>query len=550
MEVLHQYFTLILLLQLLNHPLQIHLSTTINSDETAQKSLKMSRKLLKLGVAASSLGAYTWALRTDHETVNSIGLIRLSRAAYSVFKISVIYRTNLYGTGLDHESDEYLQIKSACHRRGAENLLDLCCKNKGIYIKVGQYVAALDYLLPKEYVETMKVLHSHAPENTLDDVSRVLKEDLGKDIKDLFSSFEEKPLGTASLAQVHKAVLHDGQTVAVKVQHPFIRKNCKTDLKTMEYLVKIVSWVFPEFQFQWVVDETKKNVPIELNFEIEASNATKIAELFKECKWLKVPKVYDDLSTQRVLIMEFVEGGQVNDLKYIKQEKIDPFEISAKLGQLYSKMIFIHGFVHSDPHPGNILVKKTKQGTLELILLDHGIYANLSRKTMVDYANLWLSILDRDRIKMRTYCSNLGISDKVYPIFACMITGRTWDSIMAGLESSKRTKFEKDRMQNEFPKLLPNITEILNQVNPEMLLILKTNDLMRGIESTLKTTARMGAFQVMSECCVKSVYKSRIDDARDRFSKLTNTMAKYWLLFKLNMYYTYLNLRSGRFIFA
>lgn len=73
--------------------------------------------------------------------------------------------------------------------------------------------------------------------------------------------------------------------------------------------------------------------------------------------------------------MEFVEGGQVNDLKYIKQEKIDPFEISAKLGQLYSKMIFIHGFVHSDPHPGNILVKKTKQGTLELILLDHGIYA-------------------------------------------------------------------------------------------------------------------------------------------------------------------------------
>lgn len=82
-----------------------------------------------------------------------------------------------------------------------------------------------------------------------------------------------------------------------------------------------------------------------------------------------------DLSTPRVLTMDFVEGGQVNDLDYIKENKIDPFEISDKLGKMYSRMIFIHGFVHSDPHPGNILVKKSQDGSCNVVLLDHGLYA-------------------------------------------------------------------------------------------------------------------------------------------------------------------------------
>lgn len=82
-----------------------------------------------------------------------------------------------------------------------------------------------------------------------------------------------------------------------------------------------------------------------------------------------------DLSTPRVLTMDFVEGGQVNDLEYIKLNKIDPFEISDKLGKMYSRMIFIHGFVHSDPHPGNILVKKSPDGSCNVFLLDHGLYA-------------------------------------------------------------------------------------------------------------------------------------------------------------------------------
>lgn len=98
-------------------------------------------------------------------------------------------------------------------------------------------------------------------------------------------------MGVASLAQVHKAVLADGSVVAVKVQHPYIQGNAIVDLKTMEVLVKMMSWVFPEFKFQWLVDETKKNIPIELNFEQEGKNAEKVANMFKHYEWLKIPGV-------------------------------------------------------------------------------------------------------------------------------------------------------------------------------------------------------------------------------------------------------------------
>lgn len=108
---------------------------------------------------------------------------------------------------------------------------------------------------------------------------------------EIFTTIEPEPLGTASLAQVHKATLKDGSVVAVKVQHPYVQGNSKVDMKTMEYLVKLMSMVFPEFKFQWLVNESKKNIPQELNFAQEGQNAEKMAKMFEDVEWLHVPKV-------------------------------------------------------------------------------------------------------------------------------------------------------------------------------------------------------------------------------------------------------------------
>ncbi|KAJ8938163.1 hypothetical protein NQ318_011928 [Aromia moschata] len=502
------------------------------------------RPLLKYSLLGGFVGGTLLSLHGNQYQIDSIGIVRLSRAAFTVFQIGVIYKKDLYGKGLDKSTIEYKELKSICHKRSAEKLLDLCCTNKGVYIKVGQHIAALDYLLPSEYVETMKILHRNAPTNKISDVYKVIKEDLKKDPLEIFSNIEPEPLGTASLAQVHKATLKDGSVVAVKVQHPYVQGNSKVDMKTMECLVKIMSLIFPEFKFQWLVDESKKNIPQELNFAQEGHNAEKMADMFKDVEWLKVPKVRWDLTTSRVLTMDFVEGGQVNDLKYIQENSINTFEISDKLGQLYSKMIFIHGFVHSDPHPGNIFVKKNEKGNCDIVLLDHGLYATLSEEFRANYANLWLSILNRDRRAMRYYSSKLGIEGDAYGLFACMVTGRTWDSILHGIDKTTFSKNEKSFMKQNFTGVLPKISEVLQNVNPQMLLILKTNDLMRGIEHTLRTGTRMGAFCVMSQCCVKSVYNERYKKCDRKMEKVRVTLAEFWELFKIRVYYTILSLKQ------
>ena len=106
--------------------------------------------------------------------------------------------------------------------------------NKGCFIKVGQHIGALEFLLPKPYTDTMKVLHSDAPQSTLEELYSVIREDFGQDVENLFVDFEEKPLGAASLAQVHRAKLKDGTEVAVKVQHPEVMKHAVVDMATME----------------------------------------------------------------------------------------------------------------------------------------------------------------------------------------------------------------------------------------------------------------------------------------------------------------------------
>ncbi|KAK1893436.1 AarF domain containing protein kinase 1, partial [Dissostichus eleginoides] len=222
-----------------------------------------------------------------------------------------------------HDDDCRLSFPLQVHLRSAERLRDLCCANRGTFIKVGQHLGALDYLLPEEYTSTLKVLHSRAPQSSMQEIQQVIREDLGKELSELFLSFEEKPHGAASLAQVHKALLHDGRTVAIKVQHPKVQSQSVKDIVMMEVLVKAVHWLCPEFAFMWLVDEAKKNMPLELDFLREGQNSEKVANMLAHFPFLKVPKIHWDLSTKRILTMEFAEGGQVNDREYMKKHGID-----------------------------------------------------------------------------------------------------------------------------------------------------------------------------------------------------------------------------------
>ncbi|XP_059057251.1 aarF domain-containing kinase 1 [Achroia grisella] len=501
-------------------------------------------RVVKYGIYGSvAIGGTVSALKFQDEDYNSLAIVRITRTALTAVEIGRTYQSMLYSKEWDRTSQEYIEVKSQAHRIGAEKLLELCKANKGVYIKVGQHVGALDYLLPNEYVTTMRILHKNAPQNTVEELYKVIEEDLKQKPSELFDEFDPEPLGTASLAQVHRAKLKDGNTVAVKVQHHFVRKNINMDLRWMEFIITTMSKVFPDFQMQWLVEETKKNIAKELDFLQEGKNAERVASLFSHYKWLKVPKIFWDYSSERVLVMEYVVGGLVNDAKYIDEHKINRFDLCAKLGDLYSHMIFISGFVHSDPHPGNILVKQDPgEKEVTVFLLDHGLYAQLTDKFRYHYSKLWLSILSRDREEMRIHSEVLGIRKELYGLFACMVTGRPWDSIMKGIQNTKPTLEEKSTFQNELPNFLHYVTQCLEHVDRQALLVLKTNDLIRSIEYALGTQDRMCGFRVMTKCCMQSIYQLEYKNSNSMIRRQFLNLKYGWSLLLLLLYGFYLNL--------
>ncbi|XP_004739215.1 aarF domain-containing protein kinase 1 isoform X1 [Mustela nigripes] len=506
----------------------------------------MARKALKLaswtGAALAASGFYLYS--NKYLDPNDFGAVRVGRAVATTAVISYDYLTSL--RSVPYGSEEYLQLRSKVHLRSARRLCELCCANRGTFIKVGQHLGALDYLLPEEYTSTLKVLHSQAPQSSMHEVRQVIREDLGKEIHDLFVSFDDTPLGAASLAQVHKAVLRDGRTVAVKVQHPKVQSQSSKDILLMEVLVLAVKQLFPEFEFMWLVDEAKKNLPLELDFLNEGRNAEKVAQMLKDFDFLKVPRIYWELSTKRVLLMEFVDGGQVNDRDYMERNKIDVNEISRHLGKMYSEMIFVNGFVHCDPHPGNVLVRKCPgTGKAEVVLLDHGLYQVLTDEFRLDYCRLWQSLIWTDMEKVKKYSQRLGAGG-LYPLFACMLTARSWDSVNRGIGQAPVTATEDAEIRNNAANYLPQISQLLNHVPRQMLLLFKTNDLLRGIEAALGTRASASSFLNMSRCCVRALAAHKKKNSRSLFRRTQISFREAFNLWQINLHELILRVKGLR----
>lgn len=170
---------------------------------------------------------------------------------------------------------------------------------------------------------------------------------------------------------------------------------------------------------------------------------------------------------------------------------------------------------------------------------------NLTDSFRYEYSKLWLSILNVDRDGMRRHCAALGVKRDLYPLFACMLTGRTWETVIGGVQRQRHTSSEKDLLQSTTSLVLPHISEILEQVDRQMLLVLKTNDLIRSIETSLGTLDRMTSFLVMTRCCIRSVYAE--EDAlaaQSRWRRWVRQASQMWALFRVNVYYMWLGVRS------
>jgi ubiquinone biosynthesis protein len=227
------------------------------------------------------------------------------------------------------------------------------------FIKFGQILSSRRDLIDDEFYEQLCKLQDHVPPFPTKQVHQIIKESLGRPVKKIFKSFQETPCGSASIAQVHEAMLYDGTRVAVKVQRPDIKQVIDQDLAILTDLASFLESHVPEIQSlspQKVVDEFSKSLKKELDFTHEALNAERFAKQFEGSDSISVPLIYREASSDRVLTMQFMKGIRIDDRKSLVKHHIAPETLAVKVTDLIYQQIFSYGFFHADPHPGNMIV--------------------------------------------------------------------------------------------------------------------------------------------------------------------------------------------------
>ena len=358
------------------------------------------------------------------------------------------YQYTLKSQGQD--GSEWQTILKACHKRCAERTLKVLEQNGSIFIKLGQHLSSMNYLLPEEWTTTFVPLQDHCPVSSYDSIAAMVLKDTGSPLDEHFDYFAKKPIGSASLAQVHLATMKGtGQKVAVKVQHPALEEWVPLDLFLTRTTFSIVKFFFPEYDLEWLSNEMESSLPLELDFALEGRNALRTKEYFSKIH--ESPLVVPDViwGVRRILVMEYLSGHRTDDLGYLDSNGIDRDEVSGALAHIFNEMIFGNTPLHCDPHGGNIAIRKNndrRKSNFDIILYDHGLYRDIPKQLRRDYAKLWLAVIDADEIGMRKYAYDVArITDDQFPLFASAITGRDYITATKSVVST-RTDREKDEI--------------------------------------------------------------------------------------------------------
>jgi ubiquinone biosynthesis protein len=256
------------------------------------------------------------------------------------------------------------------------------------YVKVGQMIASRGDVLPADVIAELSKLQSDAAPFPWVDAALMIKSELGREPDQLFASIEHEPFAAASTAQVHRATLHDGTLVAVKVQRPQIIAKTKADLGVMTELASIAErriGIARKVGLRPMVAEFASGVLKELDYTNEAYHAKRLADNMVRFPEITVPHVYDDLSSSRVLTMDFISGIKVSNAQALRDAGFDTEALGAVFIRSVIKQILIDGFFHGDPHPGNLMAEPA---TKRLVFLDLGLMGQLKGTQRLDLLGL------------------------------------------------------------------------------------------------------------------------------------------------------------------
>jgi ubiquinone biosynthesis protein len=263
------------------------------------------------------------------------------------------------------------------------------------FIKLAQVLSARPDLIPPDLVAELARLQDKVPATGFAALKEILRIELQKSPEEIFDHIDQTPLASASIAQVHRAVLKDGEEVAVKIQRPGIRTVIEVDLEIMLHLATLMERHIEEFSFHRpvkIVEEFARTIEKELDFVLEAENMERFAAQFLMDEHIYVPKTFRDFSSSRVLIMEFIQGIKVSELDKLDAAGLDRKIIVDRGAELLLRQIFENGFFHADPHPGNIFVLP---GNV-ICMLDYGMVGSIVLQTRERFVDLISAVVRRD----------------------------------------------------------------------------------------------------------------------------------------------------------
>jgi len=263
------------------------------------------------------------------------------------------------------------------------------------FIKLAQLLSARPDFITVHFANEFKKLQDKVPPFPSAEAKRIIEEETHLAINKIFAEFQDEPIAAASIAQVHHGTLHDGSDVIIKVQRPNIKEQIEADINILTTIAQLMDKHIPESRFFnpiGIVEEFSKTVRKELDFSEEARNCCRFRKNFEDNPNIYIPKVYGEFVTERVLIMERIDGVRIDDIAAIDAMGLDRKEL-ARIGvDAYFKMVLKDGFFHGDPHPGNIFAMPTGQ----IGFMDFGIVGRITDEMKETMANTFLAIINKD----------------------------------------------------------------------------------------------------------------------------------------------------------
>ena len=262
------------------------------------------------------------------------------------------------------------------------------------YVKIGQFLSGRADLLPPAYIEELVKLLDAAPPVPFEDICDLIEKELGAPLQDLFLSFEERPIASASIGQVHRATLFDGRTVVVKVQRPRIEEEVEADLDLLLGQARFLerrSETMRDQNLVAIAGELARSVREELNYQLEGRNAERLRGNFRDQPDYVIPGVCWNLTSRRVITLQYLEGIQFNEVDRLREAGYDLPSVARAAVEGYLQQIFVNGFYQADPHPANLLVLGQRIG-----FLDFGNVGQLTQGQKQLLGDMFLQILDED----------------------------------------------------------------------------------------------------------------------------------------------------------